>query len=514
MRFISASEKPRDRKASYYNPQCSIKVKEGMEVKRVRGTIGGDRINYPGEVSASTASLLTVKMLFNAVLSEPDAKFATADIKDYFLMSKLLRSEYMWIDIKMIPSATRQKYDVDKFAVDGRVLVEVTGGIYGLPQAALLAQERLNKHLAKNGYLPTENTPCLYKHVSRSTMFTLIVDDFGIKYNCPEDLEHFLQTLRDLYTITVGDGSAYLGITLKWDYQARTCTLSIPGYVRKALLRFGVSNPARCNNPSVYICPAYGVKKAPRALSDDDSPLLSPDRRKRLEQIIGVFLYYARVIDYTMLHKVTRLASQQAHPTEAVEQEVERFLEYAATWSNASIVYHASDMVLHKQSDSSYLSEVNGRSRVGGFSYLGNRPEKYENGVAPSPINGAVAVRSSIIDVVVSSDTEAEYAGYFINAKDGEVERTTLNDMGYPQETTYIQGGNDLAIKIAHDKVKQKQSRAMDMRFHWIRDRIRQKHFALFWRKGIDNLADFFTKVHPTKHFQAMRRFFVFDPPL
>jgi hypothetical protein len=51
----------------------------------------------------------------------------------------------------------------------------------------------------------------------------------------------------------------------------------------------------------------------------------------------------------------------------------------------------------------------------------------------------------------------------------------------------------------------------MDMRFHWIRDRIRQGHFRVYWKPGTDNLADFFTKDHPIKHQRAMRHFFVSD---
>ena len=508
MRFIPRMDKPKDRKASYYNPQCSIKIKEGKEVKRVRGTIGGDRIEYPGEVAASTASLLTVKILLNKVLSEPSARFATADIKDYFLMSKLKRPEYMFIELKVIPMKIRIKYDLDKIAHEGKIMVEINGGIYGLPQAALLAQERLNQHLEANGYILTTNTPCLYKHITRPTMFTLIVDDFGISYHSQEDLDHFLNVLKKIYTITVGDGSRYLGFNLIWDYIARVCTLSIPDYVRKAILRFGIINPRVCDSPSDYVQHMYNRVDA-LINTVDESPEISPERRKRLEQIIGVFLYYAHAIDSTMLMKVTQLASLQANPTEAVEAAVNRFLEYAATWPNASIVFHASDMVLHKQSDASYLSESHGRSRVGGFSYLGTKAMLYEPNAAPSPINGAIAVRSSIIDVVVSSATEAEYAGYFINGKDAEVERTTLEDMGYPQGTTYIQGDNELAIAIGNDQVKQKRSRSMDMRFHWIRDRIRQQHLALYWRKGVDNLADFFTKNHPPKHFKAMRCFFL-----
>ena len=165
MRFILPEGKPPDRLASYYNPQCSIK---NHADKRVRGTYGGDRTDYTGAVSANTAALETVMVLLNATVSEPGARFTTADIKDFFLMSDLDRPEYMWIQLDQIPQRIQNAYNIANYAVNGRVLVKITKGIYGLPQAALLAKRRLDAHLAAHGYheMPTA---CLYKHINKST---------------------------------------------------------------------------------------------------------------------------------------------------------------------------------------------------------------------------------------------------------------------------------------------------------------------------------------------------------
>jgi hypothetical protein len=56
------------------------------------------------------------------------------------------------------------------------------------------------------------------------------------------------------------------------------------------------------------------------------------------------------------------------------------------------------------------------------------------------------------------------------------------------------------ASGIANDTVKQKRSKAMDVRFYWVRDRARQGQFHIFWKKGSLNKADFFTKHHPALH--------------
>jgi hypothetical protein len=93
---------PLDRTPAYYNPQLKIKIKNGVIERRVRGTIGGDQVHYSGEKAAYTAALETIRILLNAVVSE-DAKFLTADIKDFYLGTPLERYEYMRINLKHIP---------------------------------------------------------------------------------------------------------------------------------------------------------------------------------------------------------------------------------------------------------------------------------------------------------------------------------------------------------------------------------------------------------------------------
>ena len=170
MHFIRPTDKPLDRLASYYNPQCSIK--NGTD-KRVRGTYGGDRTDYTGAVSTNTASMETVMILLNATVSEPGARFTTADIKDFFLMHELERPEYMWIPLSQIPNRIQTAYTVAEYTVNGRVMVEITKGIYGLPQASLIAKRRLDAHLATHGYHESP-TMGLYKHITRPSHYVYL----------------------------------------------------------------------------------------------------------------------------------------------------------------------------------------------------------------------------------------------------------------------------------------------------------------------------------------------------
>ena len=65
--------------------------------------------------------------------------------------------------------------------------------MYDLPQAGLIAQERLNIHLATSGYTPVRHIPGFYTHNTRKIIFILVVDDFGIKYHHTNDALHLLE---------------------------------------------------------------------------------------------------------------------------------------------------------------------------------------------------------------------------------------------------------------------------------------------------------------------------------
>ena len=80
----------------------------------------------------------------------------------------------------------------------------------------------------------------------------------------------------------------------------------------------------------------------------------------------GSFLYFACTVDYNMLPDLNTLAEQQSSPTKNMEAEITHLLDYAATNPSAIIQYKASNMILHIDSDASYLSYPRARSRTGG----------------------------------------------------------------------------------------------------------------------------------------------------
>jgi hypothetical protein len=315
---------------------------------------------------------------------------------------------------------------------------------------------------------------------------------------------HLIAALETTYKITQDwTGSLYIGITLKWDYTKRIVECDMPGYVEAALHKFQHANPSRPqDSPYPWVAPTYGANSQEMPIPQT-YPLLEQPQQNQLQQIVGTFLYYARAIDNTMLMALNSLASQQNKGTEHTAKQITQFLNYCATHPNASISFHKSDMVLHFYSDASYLSEPEARSRYGGYFFFGPKSDKP---ISQMPeLNGPIHVECGIMRNVLASAMEAEMGGLFKNCQKGAELRTTAIEMKHPQPPTPVATDNSAAESVLNGTAKQKRSRAIDMRFYWVRDRIRQGQFHVFWEAGKQNVADYYTKHHATSHHRAMR---------
>ena len=118
--------------------------------------------------------------------------------------------------------------------------------MYGLPQAGKIANDKLKLHLAKFKYKPAPITTGLWQDQTRPLQFLLIVDDFGIKYECQEDITHLIDALKVIYKISEDwYGKLYCRLNLDWDYYKREVMVSIQNYVTKALHKFQHPTPKR-----------------------------------------------------------------------------------------------------------------------------------------------------------------------------------------------------------------------------------------------------------------------------
>jgi hypothetical protein len=157
--------------------------------------VGGDILDYSGDVATSMANITTFKILINSTLSTEDAAMMMMDIKKYYMGTPLPRFEYMKMLLSRFPEEIVQKYNLNALAVAGWVYIEIRKGMYGLKQAGLLANQLLQTRLEPFGYYPARHTSGLWLHKTWPISFTLVVDDFAVKYVGKQHAEHLRNAL-------------------------------------------------------------------------------------------------------------------------------------------------------------------------------------------------------------------------------------------------------------------------------------------------------------------------------
>jgi hypothetical protein len=127
--FVEIKNIPKDRQITYGKIVCDYKPhKKGKE--RVRLTLGGDRLDYSGDVATSTADITTLFFLINSTLSTKDAEMMMMDIKIYYMGTPFPQYEYMHMLLSRFPEEIVNKYNLKVLSVDEWVYTEIRKGMY------------------------------------------------------------------------------------------------------------------------------------------------------------------------------------------------------------------------------------------------------------------------------------------------------------------------------------------------------------------------------------------------
>eukprot|EP00957_Ditylum_brightwellii_P065391 4960628-Ditylum_brightwellii.AAC.1 len=325
--------------------------------------------------------------------------------------------------------------------------------MYGLPQAGHIAHDQLKLHLAKHGYHPVQHTPGLLRHENCDITFCLVVDDFGIKYTNISDVQHLIQALQTLYEITIDwTRKLFCRISLHWNYRNYTVDLSMPGYIENALHKFQHVAPKKTQHlPHIANHPMY--TRGPQIAPESDLFLpLTAKQKNRVHQVLSTLLFYARSVEPTMLVAISSITAQQAALTRNTVAEFFHLLNYAATQPDAVLRYHASGMVLHIHSDTSFMPKTKVHSHAGGYYFLSEYHNNPTNATEDEILlNGPIHSVYKIIHNTMVSTAEVEVGALFINTRKGDKMRVALEEMGHPQLAT----PNSTAYGIINSTVKQ-----------------------------------------------------------
>ena len=197
------------------------------------------------------------------------------------------------------------------------------------------------------------------------------------------------------------------------------------------------------------------------------------------------------------MYTLNDLASQVTTGTMIIEETQKYFLNYYATNSDTSIIYYTSDMIIQGDTDTAYLVASKVRSRNEAYIFMGYKDQNNQI------INGPN---------VVASAAEIEVASLFNATQEIVPLRTTADELGHKQPGTPLRIDNSTASDIVNGTIRQQRSKAIDMQFYWLKDRVTQRMFKVYWALGKVNLADYFSKHHPARHVKKVRKLYLNKP--
>ena len=498
---------------SYYNERAREKTKiiDGKEhiEYRVRGTFGGDHRKYPGAVSSNTAEYPVVKMLLNSVVSDvrnkdKDTRFSTLDLVDFYIGTELENHDdpdYFKIKASKVPIAICQKYNISPDN-DDYIYFRLDKCLYGHAVAGRLSNQELVKLLKVAGYYESDLVPCLFKHESRQISFSLIVDDLGVKHTNTEDIQHLIDAISPRWKVKHNPtGDKYIGMNLKWNYDPANPSLEISNAetAPKSFARFDKDNSIkRRKTPSKYTPPVYG-KETTDVETEAAPPEHLPEMKNFVQSVNGTYLFYGRIIDYSILEQTNTIGQSQGNPTADTVDQVNHLIGYMKEYPDTKLVVKGNDMQFRVMYDASFMTAHARKSKGGAVYYLSNITDPKEL------TENIFDVDAFVIPNMCASVAEAEYATAFHSGQKAYFYRNVLEFLGYPQAPTPFYGDNKIAIDISNDACKLRKGKAIDKSYHWFRDRCRLKDFESKWICSDDNVADYFTKPLPlSRHKQLV----------
>ena len=183
-------------------------------------------------------------------------------------------------------------------------------------------------------------------------------------------------------------------------------------------------------------------------------------------------------------------------------EELTQLLDYLATNPDMKLTFFTRNMLLGIHNDASFMRFTKAKIRYAGYLYLGNAVKTKDRCQTP---NGPIHIACKGFKYEVGSSSEAELGVLYHNGQHGSYIWMILEELGYPQPPTPMMTDNQAAKLIANDIGKQKRYRAINMRFYWIKDRVKMGQFKIFWRPGEENYGDYWTKHHLPDHHREIR---------
>jgi transposase InsO family protein len=363
--------------------------------------------------------------------------------------------------------------------------------LYGLKQSGRCWNEKIDRYLKSQGYQQSDADPCIYhrtKNVGGRMVLLYIgvyVDDTIFMSNDTATLHSEKAKISEEFSMDDrGEIHFILGMEIRRDRANKILTISQKQYLETVLERFGMSD---CNPIST---PVETGKRFERLTEDAETVDV-----KIYQAAIGSLNYAAIATRPDISLAVGLLSQHMVRPGKEHWSGVKRILRYLKGTLDLGLKFEATssdDFVLHGYSDADWAGCPESRKSTSGQLFkLGN---------------SLISWRSRKQSIVALSTTEAEYVALCDATQESVWLRQLLRDIGHEQRNaTTIHEDNQGAIVLSQNPKDHTRTKHIDIKFHFIREKVAGKELEVVYCGTTDMIADALTKGLPKPSFEKFR---------
>jgi hypothetical protein len=355
--------------------------------------------------------------------------------------------------------------------------------LYGLKQSGREWNIELDTKMRQNGYTLLLSDPCVYLQRSSDglSIATVWVDDLLLFASSKPLMAKMKASLQRTWQVTdLGEPTKIVGIEVARDRDSLTICQRL--YIDSILSKQGLAKADKVSTPLDHNVP---IQPNPEGNEGN--------RSNAYAQLLGSLQFLANATRPDIAYAVNRLASYTANPSMQHQTALKRVLRYLSGTKNYALTYrtipNADGNMFHGFADAAFANNDDCTS-TSGYVFLAQ--------------GGALTWRSVKQTLVTLSTTHTEYVALSESAREACWLKTMMEELGFPQPNPItIYGDNDGSIQLSKNPQFHKRTKHIAIRWHWIRDLVRDSEIIIESCRDSEQTADVLTKPLPRpKHRQ------------
>ena len=415
------------------------------------------------ETFSPTARMVSIRALMNIAMEE-----------DLVVHSMDVKSAYLNADLDCELFMEQPEGFVVKNDPNDDMVLRLKKSLYGLKQSGRLWNHLLHSFLLEKGFVRSEAENCVYVKLQNGIKIIIIVwvDDLIIAGSNLDAVEEVKTILTQRFKMkNFGPLKEFLGI--EFEFLDDGVKLHQEKYIKKILTRFQMMD---CN-PKSLPCDQSLIK-----INENDSEIFEDNRLYR--SMVGSLVYLASCTRPDISYVITKLSEKLEKPTRAHFNACKFVLKYLRGTMSKGLFYKRESgegIQIIGYSDSDWGSSPDRKSYSGYCFQL-------------SKDNSFISWKAKKQPTIALSTCEAEYIAANFALKEGLFLRQLLSDFKYPKMQIHLYIDNKGAIDLSKNPVHHERSKHIDIRYHFIRQKVEDETLELFKVASKDNYADLYTK--------------------